>query len=592
MAPSKSRTPARIGASSSVSRRARSHRHDGYDYESRSRPPRTKPVSTRSVNWRDGQIDSDHDQTPSKLHQPRSGTGEASHRHRSPERSNISGPAKQLQTELEDDDLSEGSLHGSDSTISGQEIVTPDPNAPRHRKRGVPIEEDEPVIEKGARGKRGQSGVADRTPGRSAVQTKPTPKAPSTTRPTKKSKMSGHANDTGEDRERCIEMQEIVRALDALVQDIPPAAPTFFRDLLAKPENAQLVRYIGCLAIGGSKGEAGWQELVSDQACRKALVVGIVGRALKEHVFGSLWFGATADQLKQLEDMERSSQMVDKDGVLALSSLDWSSELTSLTGFSRTRKRAEVVKGFSPGQDDLEFAINKLNLQLSAMLALFWNEQSRVPATQHWKLNKIVRKAANVSRTMRQQEDVVYYWPPTFKDEEFEPGRMECYNLNDMISHSPYDKKKIQGSFERATLREGEEHRSEAIVRVVCFPGLVAYRQYGGDLAIEEIKADDRENSYAPEDVRRSRMRYGEKLDANNGFRSRAICKSLVQLQWGKQRLLTREAGTSAHIDAVKSGNMKKYEDDSKNFVELYDLFEREQGKKAKEGWQRIQVVD
>ncbi|KAF7186014.1 hypothetical protein HII31_12643, partial [Pseudocercospora fuligena] len=519
MAPSKSRTPARIGASSSASRRARSQRHED-DYSSTSRPPRTKPVSTaRSVNWRDGQIDSDHDQTPSRLHQPRTGTGEASHRHRSPERSNISGPAKQLQTELEDDNISGGSLHGSDTTVDGQEIVTPGPNA-RHRKRGGLIEDDDP--------------------------------------------MSGHANDTGEDRERCIEMQEIVRALDALVQDIPPAAPTFFKDLLTKPENAQLVRYTGCLAIGGSKGEAGWEELLSDQACRKALVVGVVGRALKEHVLGSLRFGATVDQLKQLEDMERSPQMVDKDG------------------FSRTRKRAEVVKGFSPGEDDLEFAINKLHLQLSAMLAPFWNEQARVPATPYWKLNKLVRKAANFSRIIRQQEDVVYYWPPTFKDEEFEPGRMECYNLNDMISHSPYDKKKIQGNFERAILREGEEHRSEAIVRVVCFPGLVAYRQYGGDLAVEEIKANDRENSYAPEDVRRSRMRYGEKLDVNNGFRSRVICKSLVHLQWGKQRLLTREAGTSAHIDAVKSGNMKKYEDDSKNFVELYDLFEKEQGKKTK----------
>ncbi|KXT05222.1 hypothetical protein AC578_8417 [Pseudocercospora eumusae] len=545
MAPSKSRTPARIGASSSASRRVRSRRDDGDDYASTSRPPRTKPVSTRSVKWRDGQIDSDHDQTPSQLHQPRSGTGEASHRHRSPERSNISGRAKQLQTELEDDDLSEGSLDGSDASVSGQEIVTPDPNAPRHRKRG-------------------QSAAADNTPGRSAGQAKPTPKAPSTTRATKKSKMSGHANDSGEDRERCIEMQEIVRALDALAQDVPPAAPTFFRDLLAKAENAQLVRYIGCLAIGGAKGEAGWEELVSDQACRKALVVGIVGRALKEHVFGSLWFGATADQLKQLEDMEVSPQMVEKDG------------------FSRARKRAEVVKGFSAGEDDLEFAINKLNLQLSAMLAPFWNEEGRIPATQHWKLNKIVRKCANVSRTIRQQEDVVYYWPPTFKDEEFEPARMECYNLDDMISHSPYDKKKMQGNFERAILREGEEHRGEAIVRVVCFPGLVAYRQYGGDVAVSEIKADERENSHAPEDVQRARMRYGEKLDANNGFRSRVICKSLVQLQWGKQRLLTREAGTSAHIDAVKSGNMKKYEDDSKNVKELYDIFEKEQGKKSK----------
>ncbi|EME82946.1 uncharacterized protein MYCFIDRAFT_90185 [Pseudocercospora fijiensis CIRAD86] len=472
MAPSKSGSVARRGATTSASKRARSHRHEDDYYASTSRPARSKPVS-KSITWRDGQIDSDHDQTPSKLHQPRSGTGEASHRHRSPERSNISGPEKQLQAEECDDDVP----YDSDETPPGGGLI---------RTRGS------------------QASVEDETPSAGRSPTK---------------------------------------------------------NLLGKPENAQVVRYIGCLAIGGPKGEDGWAELLADQGCRKALVVGIIGRALKEHVFGSLWFGATAEQLTRLEDMERSRVMMDKDG------------------FSRTKMRAEVVKGFAASEDDVEFAINKINLQLSSMLAPFWQQATRVPPSVHWKLKQIVRKAAEASRAMRQQEDVVYYWPPTFKDEEFEPARMECYNLNEMISHSPYDKTKVQGKFERAMLREGEEQRSEAIVRVVCFPGLVAYRQHGGDMAVEEMQADERENSHAPEDVRRARMRFGEKLDVNHGFRSRVLCKSVVQLQWGQQRLLTREAGTSAHIDAVKAGNMRRYEDDSKAFRELHHLFDARHGR-------------
>ena len=49
--------------------------------------------------------------------------------------------------------------------------------------------------------------------------------------------------------------------------------------------------------------------------------------------------------------------------------------------------------------------------------------------------------------------------------------------------------------------------------------------------------------------------------------------RQVVHLIWGRQRLLTREAGTSAHIDAVRDGKEKKYEDDRKGYIELYDYF-------------------
>ena len=63
-------------------------------------------------------------------------------------------------------------------------------------------------------------------------------------------------------------------------------------------------------------------------------------------------------------------------------------------------------------------------------------------------------------------------------------------------------------------------------------------------------------------------------MTGEEGFRTRVICKSVVVLQWGKQRLLTKEAGTSAHIDAVKSGKLSRYGKDYDGFVELSTLFQ------------------
>ena len=77
-----------------------------------------------------------------------------------------------------------------------------------------------------------------------------------------------------------------------------------------------------------------------------------------------------------------------------------------------------------------------------------------------------------------------------------------------------------------------------------------------------------------PPDVQRLRSRLaGTPLTGDEGFRSRVICKSVVHLEWGQQRLLTREAGTSRHLDAMRDGGMGRYEDDRRGFVELFDYF-------------------
>lgn len=197
-------------------------------------------------------------------------------------------------------------------------------------------------------------------------------------------------------------------------------------------------------------------------------------------------------------------------------------------------------------------------------------------------LATIVSTAADLSRSMRLAGDVVYYWQPTFKDEEFEPARMEGHNLRYMIENIPYEKREMHGRV-RAALLPGSEHKSEAIVRVVCFPGLVAYRQGGSDLGDQLLREDEARHVASsrnlPHDVRmvQDRQARHDGITRDSGFRSKVICKAIVHLHWGKQRLLTREAGTSAHLDAVRD-HSNKYEEDRRGFKELFDIFSRRGG--------------
>ena len=69
----------------------------------------------------------------------------------------------------------------------------------------------------------------------------------------------------------------------------------------------------------------------------------------------------------------------------------------------------------------------------------------------------------------------------------------------------------------------------------------------------------------APPDVRHSRRMARDSpwsLTGDEGFRTRILCKGVVHLVWGQQRLLTKEAGTSRYLDAVRDGNEAKYEVD------------------------------
>ncbi|RMZ32951.1 hypothetical protein D0859_02907 [Hortaea werneckii] len=326
---------------------------------------------------------------------------------------------------------------------------------------------------------------------------------------------------------------------------------------LLQPQHAETIRYVGCLALGGPDGTDSWKQLLQSSGTHKALIFGVVARALKEHVFGALWFGATPQQERELNKTQED--LLDKDG-----------RDTSLY-------QPTVLKIDKEAQNQLTKAKDKLLLQLQQLLLPIVSVSTgKKRDSADMRLNDlaaIIALAADLSRWMRQLDEVVYYWPPTFKDEEFEPGRMECVNLRQMLDESPYQKLDIQGRM-RPRLQPGQEHRNEAIVRVVCFPGLVAYRQGGGELGGKVLAEQDRRrgNGSMPRDVQIAQARSRDNVGVDDGYRTKVICKAVGHLTWGKQRLLTREAGTSAHLDAMRD-HSNKYLEDRKGFKELWDIF-------------------
>lgn len=231
----------------------------------------------------------------------------------------------------------------------------------------------------------------------------------------------------------------------------------------------------------------------------------------------------------------------------------------------------------------------RLTLQLETLLNPLWSlspDRSQTYLAMRPAIIQILTKAMILSRYLHASRNAVYTFTTSFKDETFDPARQECYNLEAMMRNSPYDRDTSRG-YTVAVLRAGMEDRSEAITQITCFPGLVKYEKGGGDLAAQRLAdehhADEERMTRLPADVqahhRRTHVagRFSEPT-VNSGFRTRTICKSVVYLQWSRKRLLTEEAGTSVHIDAMAGRNgrtMERYEKDCAKYVELDDLFQR-----------------
>lgn len=96
-------------------------------------------------------------------------------------------------------------------------------------------------------------------------------------------------------------VDEIERFTKAKVGRAEPG----FMDHFLRKENKEVIRYIGCIAQGGPTGIDGWNYLLTNRTCRQALMIGIIGRALEEHVFSALFFGGQPRLTESLDKMER-----------------------------------------------------------------------------------------------------------------------------------------------------------------------------------------------------------------------------------------------------------------------------------------------
>jgi len=380
----------------------------------------------------------------------------------------------------------------------------------------------------------------------------------------------------------CQRLNDLKAKVFAFADSFPPAREDIDPlDALLVPGNQHLVRYIGYLALGGNSGEQSWRETLSNLTCRHALVSGVIGRALKEHVFDELCYGAAPEFVESLSKQEE--EFVQQDGASACC-LQGVAYADLAPGFYRTKKRANTTgKNESRylSESALQVAVAQTVAQLESLVMPLWTQDDETACARadllfkRQELVAIVEDAAKLSQTMRKDGETVYYWPPTFKDEEFAPERMECLNLAEMIRASPYDTKKSPKGYVRPVLEPGREHERNAVVRVVSWPGVVSYQQGGGELAQAELMKEVKQAGHASLDFqRRERLIAKDRgaLTGNEGFRTRILCKSVVLLQWGTQRLLTKEAGTSRYIKAMKSQD-KRYENDTKGCLELYDLF-------------------
>lgn len=117
-----------------------------------------------------------------------------------------------------------------------------------------------------------------------------------------------HQNDTQKDYRVCKGMKLLIDEIQTyaegrVVHDIK--GHNFMNGLLANEDNKVLIRYIGCIAIGGKKGEKGWNALLTQKESRTALVIGIIGRLLEEHVFSALYFGGSEELVEHLSKMEQ-----------------------------------------------------------------------------------------------------------------------------------------------------------------------------------------------------------------------------------------------------------------------------------------------
>lgn len=194
----------------------------------------------------------------------------------------------------------------------------------------------------------------------------------------------------------------------------------------------------------------------------------------------------------------------------------------------------------------------------------------------HNRIFECVKTAANMSHDIRRQADVVYYFTPVFKHEEFDPSRMVCANLKPTQDSCPL----IEEEGEEANDLNGDSD-SIAMVKVVCFHGITAYRSEGGEAgkrwlqrqkeldvieARETTKGNkrwDEPPEMTPHEIRERRKRNRKEVGLRDGIRSKVLAKGIVALSWGLERKMKKDKidgeddGYMELVDVVREGLQK-----------------------------------
>jgi len=215
-------------------------------------------------------------------------------------------------------------------------------------------------------------------------------------------------------------------------------------------------------------------------------------------------------------------------------------------GFYRTEHRAGLVNAsvkasgmFKPTTASFLRLTAQLTKLLAPIKALDYlhvddtNPAAHDPAYAA-KLMHLVGLAQRLNHAIRKQGDVVYYFEPVYKDEEFEPSSMKCHNLPSMQTDCPLW---VLGADGRERLPNdplGDE-TDRALVRVVCSPGCVAYRKGGGDLGKRLLHEDATRPDYSvPPELRKKgggstkNVVFGRVLTDKDGFRSKRVARVCV----------------------------------------------------------------
>ncbi|KAI9719428.1 MAG: hypothetical protein M1812_003499 [Candelaria pacifica] len=268
-----------------------------------------------------------------------------------------------------------------------------------------------------------------------------------------------------------------------------------------------------------TSGNPNWEDLFLIPNQRAALVYGILGKVLEVWVFGPLLFGATKEQTNALEALENVCAHVD--------------------GFERTSLRSHIIKSIlstSTVPLNFETDLHKLTMRLYTMLQPLFEPSSLYPSPittpstskpKHptwWSptppptpsppnsptytstqktcilsLHQILTHAARLAINMR-LESTIYYLIPASKNTPYSPSEMNILNRTQV---------RIDGE----RIQRKKEEDKHLLVKVVCFPMIVAYRKGNG--------------------------REGGRED---GFRTRDICKADVWLHWARSAGVRNES--------------------------------------------------